>query len=614
MTQDNEAQIVNTQIKLQSEKALAGELEEQRTAVLARLKQVEEEKNRSEEELSRITTMLSEQSKLEKAYGIEGHSTQTANQLASDHKDFKYVYMGDELKAKDKDQLDLLGIQDAQDEKGTGWYKLKILSREEMIGERSSGQMMKEIEKLILECGDLASHLEKSNDMLNIYKDMESDKRKAEKLDLDILDEQIKEERDLIEELSMLLKQKMASGEENRYVDAIEYDDNADMFSVSEMSPTDSNNYFDLYLDYVEFDKYQVEELLQKKRITDNSTAPKVLFMIEFYNFETVTSQVFQEFVFRPDFQASFSIPVDRQFLSYCMNESVVIEAYSIIGNERVKLGQSTLPLAELMQRNAQCFMRNRNLSALIRKRQEINNQLLGRPIGQLSVAYRMRRPCGATAKLYMEDIAGKQFTSPATNTKKMIFRIIRVLGLREELPIFVSYTLFDGVAYYTNTVRGKEPAINFSNAHDMVMTETIKNKIANEPIEVVVFDDSKPANDSDNSDIIGFGTLNLSNLLINKPVDETIVVHNPSTNTSAYVQILVYFYESQDQEYYDQMKTHNEMEDSMVGQTHKDFFMTSMINQRESRKLLREFADYLKSKEISPWTAFKMIDGSSFE
>lgn len=595
-------------------------------------KNAKEERDKADEDLVKFNTLFEEQERMETNFGPSSRpgvvNKITGSTFEDQFPQSKLIYMADELKGKTPEELAALGVNDAQKENGTGWYKLNILERDQVNQKLNELDLQREIEKLILENGELASHLEKSNDMLNIYRDMKGDKRESEKLDLEILEAQIKAENEKISDLQRIINQKMADNEV-QYVEDVEYDDNADMFSISESDKkeaTSTNNFFDLFIEFAEFDRDQITELIKIKRIADTSTAPKILFMVEFYNHDSVTSQLYQELRLMPNFQASFAVQLDKYFLNYCMTQCLQIECYGLIGAEKIKLGEADFPLAELMQRNAACLMKSRNLCAVIKRRQEINNSLLGRPIGQMSAVYRMRRPCGVTAKLHIEELAGKQFAGPDTGMKKLVIRILNVTGLRETIPTFIAYTLYDGITYYTNTVRGPDPVFNFSNTHDILLTQDLKNRIVSENLDFVIFDESKPATTKDNSDIIGMGSVNLSNLVLKGEMfEDTVPLFNKVTKTNLYVRVLAYFFKQQtDEEYYDLMHKsgfNDSLNDSMMTPEQRNMMMTSMdfgrvkkinANTKDGREIAKEFATTLRNKGISLAAAFETMDKSN--
>lgn len=618
--QDAEAQIVNYRIKLQSTKGLSNELEEQHKKLEEIKERLLNEKLVNEEDLVKYVTMIAEQEKnLPPSHAKKGAQPMPLMQDDDIHHDpnTKLIFLGDEMKAKSKFELLAMGLIDVQGEKGPGWYKVKLLERDNISSTNMNNQQLaKEIERLILENGDLASHLEKANDMLNIYREMESDKRKAEELDLKILDAKIKDETAKISDLRMLLNQRMEGGTDLANLQEIEYDAKDDMFSVSEMGQDDiSTNYFDLVVNYLELDRYQLEEIYRRKQVDVSQHAPKTLIAVEFYHFDTVVSPLYQETKFDPNFQATFAVSVDKNFMSFCMHQPIRIEVFSIVGTEKVRLGESNFLLADLMTQNAACLRHSRTLSAIIKKRQEVSNNLLGRPVGQISACYRMRKPCGVAAKLYMEELAGDKVLNEINGLKKVIVKIPYVRGLTKPTQTFVSYSMPDGVTYYTNTILDKNPVFNYSSAHEIQFTEELKNRLANEPIEIAVFDESMPPNNDDNTDIIGFGTLSLAPLLVGKPINELVHLVNTSTRTSCHVQIEVFIYGGMDDhDYYDQFQA-SAMNDSMMNPEHRQMMMTSMHfakpQHAEQRHLARDLADYLKSKTMSLDAAFHTLDAS---
>lgn len=566
---NTELKITETRAAIAAEKTMHNALEDQRANLQRRNENLEKELAEIEDQLIEVTTLIGEEEKYRNRRGsptkknisqlqssqfskkedqLQVSSTFNENGLEKS----KLVYFGDDFANKPQLELQRLGIEKSTQE-GEGWYKVKLLERE-LTSTMDQKALLKEIQRLVLENGELASHLEKSVTMINIHKDMEDDRREAQKLELDILDAKIQEKNNSINEIKLKLDQKMESGAVED-VGEVEYDDQVDYFEESQVfdrrSRPETENIFDLHLSEVELDQHQIQEILKTKGLHNlgTSTLMKIVILISFYDHDLVSTPVYTGAVFECDFQATFNVVIEKRFLDYCFNSEMKLDVYGIMGESRFKLGEGKLPLAELIKRNAENLEYKRNLVAVIKGRYEIDNNLVGFPIGQFSAQYRLRQPCGVPCKVYLSEQVPTDMQASRLS-RKLVIEITNGQGFPKSSRSFISYDLFNSnETFVTKIGSGNRPKYEYTRSHNILFTPELKKKFEREMIEFVAYDDTQPVQEEMEDppvfkDLLGIGRLNLKQLVQGSVFDDTLLLTHPKYDSSCYIKLRIYFYD----------------------------------------------------------------------
>ena len=574
--------IIEAQALFEAEKMLGIDFEKQKKVDEERLSKLKNEVDELKDKLTEQQTLLegndkklavlegrheSSASKLKESTSggdIALSSTRPRNNRNRQEEEYRKVFFGDELRDKTDYELQKLGVESIEEQEGPGWYNLKLIPRSET---RNKETMVEDIQKLILENGELASQLEKCNSLMTIHKEMEADRVKAHLLEVKILDTKIKKARSKLEQMQMIIDQKMEDGYGEEFnMENVEYDDTDSVFSVSDLgdriSADDTSNIFDLAITSAEFERTQIKDAFKQSGADMNYEydSLKVIFLVDFFNFDTQTSQVFSGFLFNCQFQATYNLKMDKNFMRYCLSNGFRIEVIGVSNQQRCKLGECRVNLAELLKRNARNLGIKRNLVAIIRTVKEVSNGLIGFPVGNLHINYRFRRPCGVISKLFLEEIAEFKPLEEDKITRRLVIKIKEATGLPASAKTFISYSLFgegEGT-FFTKTVRGREPKFDYLRSHELAFTPDIKHMFETETIEFVAFDDNVPVEGDDEAeitDILGSCEISLKRLLDGEMIDDTFLMKDAiSSTTDFYVRISIYFYDFKGDGYYDEL------------------------------------------------------------
>lgn len=428
------------------------------------------------------------------------------------------------------------------------WYNLQFIERDEIIHDEE--RLRLEVERLILENGELASHLEKSRSLIEMQRDMEDEKLKIHINEIAGLDQQIEDSKGIISEKQMIIDLMLDEGRINKYeVHEVKYDDDDDMFDVSvqndsHISSFESDNIFELHISGANFDSKEVLEILRLNRIAHQSEILSIIFLVKFYNFDYQYSHIYSGFVFQCDFLAVFTIKMNHNFLKYCMEDGFTVEIVGAIHGQEFKLGEFTVVLADLLKKNVANLEVDRNLVSISRANELIYSSQLKRHLGAVELEYRFRNPCGMTAKLYLEEKTGYKFAGNLDDSQKLIVKIKEVSGLDHVSESFVCYNLFEDLGgFSTGIVKGARPQFNYIRSHQIPASFDIVDKLDSLSVEFIVFDDSIHYRDvQDDEDVIGSVTVPLSPLRKKEFIEETITLRNLKTMKHCNLTICLYF------------------------------------------------------------------------
>lgn len=478
---------------------------------------------------------------------------------------YKKVYFGNELDNKSPQELEQLGIENIEKKEGKGWYNLKLITRDST--QPTPDNMMDDIQRLILENGELASHLEKCSSLMTIHKDMQTDRVKDHVLETQILDAKIKKANQKISELQMLIDQRMEEGlGEDFDMANVEYDDTDSKFSVSDIGDriegNDITNIFELVINSAQFEISQVQEAFTKAGVPYVNLASdlKILFLIDFFNFETQHSMIYTGYSFVSDFQAVYTIDMDRDFLKFSKKDGFKIEVVACSGENRCKIGECRVSLMDLIQRNAKNLSISRTLSAIVKTTREVTNNMIGFPVGSLDLSYRFRRPCGVICKLFLEEAADFNVVKDTKGYRKLVVKIKEANGLPPNSKTFITYALFDQGEgnFFTNSILGRDPRFEYVKSHEILFTPELNHIFKNQSLDFMAFDDSLPVqrNDSDDeeTDLLGTCSIKLEPLLRGEMIDDTFLFKTPNQVGNFYVRICLYFYDFKGEGYFDEL------------------------------------------------------------
>lgn len=164
-----------------------------------------------------------------------------------------------DLDREDDAFLKALGMVKWQGEEPS-WYKLDFLERPQKLDVRDPESLLKEIERLRLEKGELAAQLEKSQTLLKIQMESEQEQVKIHQAQISTLELQLKGAILRASELSKIVDLKgygTKDGVEVYEKGGVKYDDRVSVFSddASEIDIDPGTNYLELWLGDAELDE-----------------------------------------------------------------------------------------------------------------------------------------------------------------------------------------------------------------------------------------------------------------------------------------------------------------------------------------------------------------------
>jgi protein fantom len=165
-----------------------------------------------------------------------------------------------DLDREDDAFLKALGMVKWQGEEPS-WYKLDFLERPQKLDIKDPESLLKEIERLRLEKGELAAQLERSQTLLKIQMESEQEESKIYKAQISTLELQLKGAILRSNELSKLVDLKGFGSHEGVEVyekNGNKYDDRVSVFSDDAASEADTEigtNYFEIWLGDAELDE-----------------------------------------------------------------------------------------------------------------------------------------------------------------------------------------------------------------------------------------------------------------------------------------------------------------------------------------------------------------------
>ena len=164
-----------------------------------------------------------------------------------------------DLDREDDAFLKALGMVKWQGEEPS-WYKLDFLERPQKLDIKDADSLLKEIERLRLEKGELAAQLERSQTLLKIQMETEQEQNRIHQAQIATLELQLKGAILRSNELSKLVDLKGFGSHEGVEVyekNGTKYDDRVSVFSDdgSEAETEPGTNYFEIWLGDAELDE-----------------------------------------------------------------------------------------------------------------------------------------------------------------------------------------------------------------------------------------------------------------------------------------------------------------------------------------------------------------------
>ena len=481
----------------------------------------------------------------------------------------------------------LLHGQLAKDAKGNNWENIDFLEKMDKFPD-SKEELKKEIERLIMEKSRLGKELANTQYNYAILQQINEDLKKKQEIEKKLYMKQINSLRKIAElvdrrnipsdyDLNVLYNKdiKPKEREEEKNIgDINEY--NKELinrsvytsitgFSVdsSEDGMSIDENYLDLYITAANFD---IDGIQNKLGIEIDNLMSFI--SVDFYLHETQTSNLMSGQRPNYNFQLSFKVNEDENFISYLQDEYIIIELYylkdntqTIFANGKIKLSQliqiETDPKTRVIHGYVEMFYiddssiklcdikyKMRMRKSILEKIKWINekNMLYNEldPVNEANMKImselNLHRPTMNMSLYQKDDINNKVYNIKIKITKG---EQLKSNGENMNILPYLYYSFYKQNEHYSNIIPGTEPVFNDIEEYTCVYTKNFHNYLDKETLDVYVFDSSSPIEvDTDGkevemvrknieNDLIGICKVKLRGLILNNKIEGKFEILN---------------------------------------------------------------------------------------
>ena len=476
--------------------------------------------------------------------------------------------------------------------KGNNWEDIDFLEKMEK-SPHTKEELEKEIKRLIIEKGTLGKELEKTQNILAIQQQLNEDLKKKQEIEKKLYMKQINSLRKIAElvdrrnipgdyDLNVLynkeIKSKEKEEEKNINETNINNIDNLNKEIINRSVYTsitgfskDSNeddisideNYLDLYITSANFDNDGIQNKLGIE--TDNLMS---FISVDFYLHETQTSNLMTGQRPNYNFQLSFKVIDDENFISYLQDEYIIIELYYLKNNTQTIFANGKIKLSQLIQIESDLKTRvihgyvemfyiddssiklcdikykMRMRKSILEKIKWINekNMLYSEldPVNEANMKImselNLHRPTMNMSLYQKDDINNKVYNIKIKITKG---EQLKSNGENMNILPYLYYSFYKQNEHYSNIIPGTEPVFNDIEEYTCVYTKNFHNYLDKETLDVYVFDSSSPIEvDTDGkevemvrknieNDLIGICKVKLRGLILNNKIEGKFEILN---------------------------------------------------------------------------------------
>ena len=500
--------------------------------------------------------------------------------------------------------MNLIRGQLTKDGKGNSWENIDFLEKMDEFPD-SKEELIKEIKRLKMEKGVLGKELQITQNILANQQQLNDDLKKKQEIEKKLYMNQINSLRKIAElvdrrnipadfDLKILynkeIRHKEKEEEEEKNIKDINNinkiseinDINKDMINRSvytsitgfskdsnEESISIDENYLDLYITSANFD---IEGIQNKLGVEIDNLMSFI--SVDFYLHETQTSNLMTGQKPNYNFQLSFKVIEDENFILYLQDEFIIIELYylknntqTIFANGKIKLSQliqiETDPKTRVVHGYVEMYYiddasiklcdikyKMRMRKSILEKIKWINekNMLYNEldPVNEANMKImgelNLRRPL-MNLSLYQKD---------NINNKVYIIKIMIIKG--EELKSYgnnpkilpyLYYRFYKQNEHYSNIIPGTDPLFDDIEEYTCVYNNNFHNYLDKESLNIYVFDSSTPIEvDTDGkevemvrknieNDLIGICKVKLRGLILNNKIEGKFEILNEQGNTN---------------------------------------------------------------------------------
>ena len=504
---------------------------------------------------------------------------------------FNKISQFGEVDSNYEKMMNLLRGQLTKDGKGNNWENIDFLEKMDEFPDKKE-ELIKEIDRLRTEKGILGRELEIAQNKLVEYQKINEDLKKKQEVEKKLYMNKINSLRKLANlvdrknipadfDMNLLYKKEHTMHEKDEEIPIIK-DINQDINNRSVYTSItgfskDSNeedisvdeNYLDLYITSANFDGEGVQNKLGIE-IDDLMS----FISVDFYLHETQTSNLMSGQKPNYNFQLSFKVIDDENFIRYLQDEYILIELYYLKNNTQIIFANGKIKLSQLIQIEAD--LKTRVIHGYI-EMFYINDG----SIKLCDIKYKMRMRKSILEKINWEKFKNRLYNEldPVNaanmkimgelnlprplinmdfnqlddiNNKVYIIKIMIIKG--EELKSYgqnpkilpyLFYQFYKHNEHYSNIISGTEPLFDDIEEYTCVYNKNFHNYLDKETLNIYVFDSSTPIEvDTDGkevemvrknieNDLIGICKVRLRGLILNSKIEGKFEILNEEGNTN---------------------------------------------------------------------------------
>ena len=504
---------------------------------------------------------------------------------------FNKISQFGEVDSNYEKMMNLLRGQLTKDGKGNNWENIDFLEKMDEFPDKKE-ELIKEIDRLRTEKGILGRELEIAQNKLVEYQKINEDLKKKQEVEKKLYMNKINSLRKLANlvdrknipadfDMNLLYKKEHTIHEKDEEIPIIK-DINQDINNRSVYTSItgfskDSNeedisvdeNYLDLYITSANFDGEGVQNKLGIE-IDDLMS----FISVDFYLHETQTSNLMSGQKPNYNFQLSFKVIDDENFIRYLQDEYILIELYYLKNNTQIIFANGKIKLSQLIQIEAD--LKTRVIHGYI-EMFYINDG----SIKLCDIKYKMRMRKSILEKINWEKFKNRLYNEldPVNaanmkimgelnlprplinmdfnqlddiNNKVYIIKIMIIKG--EELKSYgqnpkilpyLFYQFYKHNEHYSNIISGTEPLFDDIEEYTCVYNKNFHNYLDKETLNIYVFDSSTPIEvDTDGkevemvrknieNDLIGICKVRLRGLILNSKIEGKFEILNEEGNTN---------------------------------------------------------------------------------
>ena len=546
--------------------------------------------------------------------------------------------------------INLLKGQLTKDAKGNNWENIDFLEKMDEFPDNKE-ELIKEIQRLKIEKGVLGQELEKTKNILTIQQQLNDDIKKKQDAESKLYIKQINSLKDKLRRLAEFVDRRnlpsdfdlnIIYGKDNipsqKIKDKNEYNidlDNKSVYTSITGFSKDSEEVFavdenclDLYITNANFDVESVQNKLGLQ--IDNL---KSFISVDFYIHETQVSNLMTGQKPNYNFQLSYNVTIDENFIIYLQDDFILIELYYLKNNTQTIFANGKINLNQLIQIESDpktrvvhgyiemfCIddssikicdikYKMRMRKSILEKIKWINekNQLFKDldPINEANMKImgdlNLRQPLSNIMTMYDKD----NINNKVYNIKIIITKgeNLQIPGPPRRINPYLYYRFYKQNEHFSNIMTGPDPLFDDIETYTCVYNRNFHEYLDKECLNIYVFDNSiklkvdtdgkevEMIRNNNETDLIGICKVQLRGLILNNQIENKYPVLNEEGNTTmGYLSVNIVAEEIF-------------LEDKKI----KDGFDTKIIEGVDP--LLIKLASILRDKGLNMNSAFNIFD-----